>query len=194
MVQCGYWVPKNILFSPRAAIASVSSCRAALIFPPVDVASRFVLSCPVLISLSVDNFFGLCRSLSTFILASLLVMPKTPEKRTTDFRDCAATPKKQRKKRVTVDVDETNRCRRGYCTYMYIIVIILCEEYLHTKAASKLLACSINVLCRTKVFLGSFEALSSLGCLGLRTLLSLGGFCMHVCLYKYEAGRGTGGF
>ena len=65
------------------------------------------LSSPVLISLSLDNFFGLCRSLSTFILASLLVMPKTPEKRTTDFRDCAATPKKRRKKRVMVDVDET---------------------------------------------------------------------------------------
>ena len=173
-----------------------SAAAGPLTFPPVDVAYRFVLSCPVLISLSVDNFFGLCRSLSTFILASLLVMPKTPEKWTTDFRDSAATPKKRRKKRATVDVDETNRCRRGYCTYMfmYIIVIILCEEYLHTKAASKLLACSINVLCRTKVFLGSFEALSSLGCLGLRTLLSLGGFCMHVCLYKYEAGRGTGGF
>ena len=29
MVQCGYWVPKNIFVLPRAAIASVSSCRAA---------------------------------------------------------------------------------------------------------------------------------------------------------------------
>ena len=58
-------------------------------------------------TVSVDNFCGLCRSLSTFILASLLVMPKTPGKRTTDFRDCAATPKKRRKKRVMVDVDGT---------------------------------------------------------------------------------------
>ena len=97
-----YWVPKHhALQSHRSAAAGPLS------FPPVDVASRFILSCPVLISLSVDNFFGLCRSLSTFILASLLVMPKTPEKRTTDFHDCAVTPKKRRKKRVMVDVDET---------------------------------------------------------------------------------------
>ena len=83
-----------------------SAAAGPLTVPPVDVSSQFVLSCPVLISLSVDNFFGLCRSLSTFILASLLVMPKTPEKRT-DFRVCAATPKKRRKKPVMVDVDET---------------------------------------------------------------------------------------
>ena len=79
-------------------------------------------------------------------------MPKTPEKRTTDFRDCAATPKKRRKKRVIVDMDETQTdvdegiVRIYSCYFMihHIIVIILCEEYLHKKAASKLFACSIN--------------------------------------------------
>ena len=60
-----------------------------------------------------------CRSLPTFILASRLVMPKTPEKRTTDFHDCAATPKKRRKKRVMVDVDETQTdVDKGIVRYM----------------------------------------------------------------------------
>ena len=77
---------------------------------------------------------------------------KKKEKRTTDFCDCAATPKKRTKKQVIVDMDETQTdveegiVRIYSCYFMihYIIVIILCEEYLHKKAASKLFACSIN--------------------------------------------------
>ena len=79
---------------------------------------------------------------------------------------------------------------------MYIIVIILCEEYLHTKAASKLLVCFIctfqnqSFLKKLKSFIKGFKGLyfSSLGCLGLLTLLSLEGTCictgtcMYVCI------------
>ena len=84
---------KKLLFTPRAAIASVSSCR-TLTFP---LSEDHLCDC----------LCGLCRSLLTIILASLLVVPKTPEKQTTDLRDCAATPKKRLKRRVIVDMDET---------------------------------------------------------------------------------------
>ena len=135
MVQCGYWVPKKLLFSPRPAIGIGQQLQDAH------------LSSPVVSPVTTPG--TVCRSLSTFILASRLVMPKTPEKRTTDFRDCAATPKKRRKKRVMVDVDETQTCRRGYCTLHVRLIsswsFCVKNIYIQKRQASfsKLLTCSI---------------------------------------------------